>query len=111
VVKAYAGGYDDWLMQRQTEAASPPKAAAMQAPEPAKPKARKLTNKERHELDQMESRIDALETEQAKLVADLADADFYKRPAPEIAAAQARSAEIAQQIEQLMARWTELEAN
>ncbi len=111
VVKAYAGGYDDWIMQRQTELASPPAAAAIQAPEPVKPKARKLNNKERQELDKMESRIDALESEQAKLLEDLADADFYKRPAPEIAATQARSAEIAHQIEQLMARWAELEAN
>ena len=59
----------------------------------------------------MESRIDALESEQTTLVADLADADFYKRPAAEIAAAQTRATKIAADIERLLARWAELEAN
>ncbi|HAS81758.1 MAG TPA: ABC transporter ATP-binding protein, partial [Verrucomicrobia bacterium] len=112
VVKAYAGGYDDWVLQRQQSAPAAPAASSMAAPAtPASmPKPRRLNNKERYELEQIGPRIEQFEAEQAKLVADRCDPGFYKRPADDIAAAQARSEFLASEIERLLDRWAELES-
>ncbi len=110
VVKAYAGGYDDWVMQRQQTAPAASAASAMATPATSTPKPRRLNNKERYEFEQIGPRIEQYETEQAKLLADRCDPGFYKRPADEIAAAQARSEFLATEIERLLDRWAELEA-
>ena len=77
----YVGGYADWLRQR---AAAAPQAAAVPGPparrDPVAPRQarRKLTNKERGELEAMPARIERLEREQAELAGKLADPVFYK---------------------------------
>ena len=110
-VKAYAGGYSDWVVQRQTPEPLPVPAASANATSVSPgPRKRRLNNRERQELEGAGARIEALETEQARLLADQCAADFYKRPAEEIAAAQARAAEITHEIERLLERWAELEA-
>jgi ATP-binding cassette subfamily F protein uup len=110
-VKAYAGGYSDWVAQRQTPEPLPVPAASANATSVSPgPRKRRLNNKERQELEGAGARIEALETEQARLLADQCAADFYKRPAEEIAASQARTTAIAAEIEHLLERWAALEA-
>ncbi len=102
----YAGGYDDWLSQRQqaTEARSAP------MPDPDKRKAtRKLTNKEREELKHLPHRIELLEHELASLQQAMADPGFYQRAKSEIAAATARAEAIPHELEKWFERWEELE--
>jgi ATP-binding cassette subfamily F protein uup len=72
----------------------------LQAPAP-----RKLGFKERRELDELPARIEALENEQATLLAGMAGMG-----SGELQAASQRAGEIGELLEQAYARWTELEA-
>ena len=47
--------------------------------------------------------------QQRALLETMSESGFYSRPGAEIAAANARAAQIAQQLETLMARWETLE--
>ena len=124
-VVEYVGGYEDWLRQRPAPGSStasssgpstsaPPvviAAPAAPASPPASPAAapRKATNKEKKEREGLTKRIEALETEQRKLSAAVAGADFYKRPAAEITATMARLEAIPAELLTVYARWDELE--
>ncbi len=101
----YAGGYSDWLLQR------PGPLAAAAAPEPA-PRAaerqrsasRKLGFREQRELVELPARIEALEHEQAALLAGMGTL-----PLDELNAASRRVAAIAEELEVAFMRWSELE--
>jgi len=102
-VVEYVGGYEDWLRQRPSPAATPTPAlaaaamrAAAPAPTAAAPAAgaRKASNKERRERDALPARIEALEAEQRELERTVAAPDFYKRPGAEITAVMARIAPV-----------------
>jgi len=108
-VEQYAGGYDDWLVQRPTAQPAVAKKKAAQSIKP-KPRTDKLSYKETRELEGIGPRIEALEAEQAALVASHSDPGFYKRPAAEISADNARAEAIATELEALVERWAELEA-
>ena len=105
-VREYVGGYSDYLRQRP----APPRetAAAKSAPAPP-PKPTRLNHRERQELAEIPARIDALESEQSTLLEAMSQPGFYSRTSAEIAAANARAAQIAQDLETLMARWEMLE--
>jgi ATP-binding cassette subfamily F protein uup len=111
-VTEYLGGYADWLRQRAPRAASPealPKQpVARAAGMPAVPK--KLSYRERRELDELPARIEALEAEQRALGATIADPEFYRRPAAAITAALARAQEIEHELGDLYARWDALDS-
>ena len=119
-VSEYVGGYEDWLRQRPKPAPPAPRTG-----EPANANARrieranqgsressakKLTFREREELQQLPSRIEALEAEQRALTAAIASPDFYKEPAAAIAQALARADAIHDELLQALARWDELES-
>ena len=111
----YVGGYDDWLRQRpQPVVAVATPAPGTAAPPPAAPdrpstQPRKATNKERLEFEALPARIEALEQEQHRLTADVHAADFYKKPAAEIAATMARLEAIPGELLAAYARWDELD--
>jgi ATP-binding cassette subfamily F protein uup len=108
----YIGGYADWARMREKAAAAREEApAAPKAPaqEPARP-GRKLTNNERRELEELPSQIEALEAEQAKLGARLADPVFYQKERSAAAAVRTRLDEIELQHAVAFARWEELES-
>jgi len=110
-VAEYVGGYDDWLRQRPAEEPGRDRAAApAQDVRPRPPGARKLGNKERGELAALPGRIESLEAEQAELHAQMAGAGFYQQPEAAIAAAGERLQAIEAELEQVFARWEELEA-
>jgi ATP-binding cassette subfamily F protein uup len=116
-ISEYVGGYDDWQRERAARAAATAaadeaaKRVAKNAAEPAAPaaKPRKLTNKERAELESLPKRIEGLETEQTKLTEALADPVFFKQPGGEVAKATARLQEIETELAAAYARWAELE--
>jgi ABC transport system ATP-binding/permease protein len=115
----YIGGYDDWQKEKARNAAAraaaeeraklEAKAAAAAAGGTATKKTRKLSNKERAELDALPKRIEALEAEQATLTATLADPAFFKKGGGEVTKATARLHEIEADLARAYARWTELE--
>ena len=112
-VREYVGGYADYLRQRPAVPARAP-AAVPGAPVAAEvaPAARagraKLNNRQREELAAIPARIEALEAEQQELATTLGSAEFYS-DAGRAAAAGARLQAIEVELEQLLARWTELE--
>ena len=101
----YVGGYDDWLRQRPTIAATP---EVKSAPKIVKaPKARKLSFKETRELESLPAQIEKLETEQAGLVEKLADPELYSDGA-QVSATTARMKSVESALETAFARWDEL---
>ena len=118
-VKEYAGGYSDWQRQRSA-AASPPAAAARSAaprdavPNPAVPAAgrkRRLSFKERQELDALPQTIENLEGELAALHASLASPDHYRLPRATIAAEHTRLRDLEERLRTAYERWSTLEGD
>ncbi|HEX4515870.1 MAG TPA: ATP-binding cassette domain-containing protein, partial [Polyangiaceae bacterium] len=110
-VGEYVGGYTDWVRQRRV--AEPVKTAPKRAeptPQPtqAKPRKRKLSFKETNELAALPERIEKSEQERATLYASLSDASFLRDGAA-VVDAHARLTALDVEIEQLIARWEELE--
>ena len=112
-VNEYAGGYDDWLVQRK------PAAATAEKPKPEKPKPRKpdvqpagrrLTYKEKLELETLPARIEQLETEQRRLHEIMAAADFYRQQREQIVATTTELDTVDRQLAEAFARWEELES-
>jgi len=84
IINEYAGGYDDWLSQRQTVSV-PPKAKSSEKAAPSKPQPRKLSFKEEKELASLVIKIQELENRREDCLAAMADPSFYNKPAQDIA--------------------------
>jgi ATP-binding cassette subfamily F protein uup len=118
--REYVGGYSEWLEQRPAPRPSPlpspgprPEAAsarpkAVQAA-PTKPAA-KLSYREARELEQLPSRIEALEKEQHELTARMSAADYHAQGPERIRADRLRSEAIDHELEAAFARWAEIDA-
>jgi len=113
-VREYVGGYDDWLRQAATEAEASAVADSgrplQERTRPQKERPRKLSFKEERELEALPDRIAALEQEQGKLHAQLADPDFYKSAGTEIVTINGRLESLELELAQAYQRWEELEA-
>ena len=89
-MREYVGGYSDWLRQRGSVAVPKKRSSSSdgkQATAPDVPvrKPRKLSYKDKRELEQLPIQIEGLEAEVAALHELMGDASFYRRPAEEIA--------------------------
>jgi ATP-binding cassette subfamily F protein uup len=73
------------------------------------PAARKLSYKEKKEIETLPAHIEALEAEQARLRQESASADFYKSGADHIRAVLGRIDAIGPELETALARWVELD--
>ncbi|MFL6581710.1 MAG: ATP-binding cassette domain-containing protein [Burkholderiales bacterium] len=110
------GGYSDWKRLLDERAGR----SAHAGPENEKPSSardrsmlqrpRKLGFKQARELDEMPARIQALEAEQERLNARLADPTLYSKPSHEVRQLQQRHAAIEEEITVCLRRWEELEA-
>jgi ATP-binding cassette subfamily F protein uup len=118
-VQEYVGGYEDWLRQRRQEIADRTPASGVKAGVgkgggPVEPRSesapRKPSYKEQLELEQLPSRIEALEAEQRQLQELVATADFYKRPATEIHEMLARLEELETLLLAAYTRWDALDS-
>ena len=85
-VKDYDGGYDDYLRQRSEQAPTETKSPSANASPSSAPlqreKPKKLSFKERQELESLPLRIEKLETEIQQLHEAMAEPAFYKPTAP-----------------------------
>jgi ATP-binding cassette subfamily F protein uup len=113
VVKEYAGGYDDYLRQRPSEpsAAVLPAAKVSKAPPSSlPPAARKLSFKERRELEALPQAIEDLEARQKALHQEMAAPDYHRRGAQRISAARSELEAIERDLALAYSRWEELDA-
>ena len=107
-VVEYVGGYDDWLRQRpQPEAVVQEKKIPREKPQKGKPK--RLTFKERQELEELPRRIETLENEQAELHGRMGDPAFYREEGETVAVARQRLEEVERELAVAYLRWEELE--
>ena len=113
----YVGGYTDWLQEKQKAAvAAPPApgraeipAAPAATPSKVPAKGRKLTNRERAELESLPTTIETLESEQTALTVRLADPATYQREPGAVPAIKARLEAVGRALTAAFARWEELE--
>lgn len=115
-VYEYVGGYDDWQRQRRNKPSSSERTAESKietsktSVEKKSAEKSKLTYSEQHQLKTLEGRIEAIESEENALKAQIADNDFYSQPVEAqqkvFAALETLEAELAECIE----KWETLEA-
>ena len=118
--REYEGGYEDWLRQRgRTRAAlaaaaprtTPPTPAAASPTAARKDAApRKLSYKEQRELDELPSRIEALEAEQAAIAERLASTELYVSEPQRVPELRARHDAIEEALMAALERWEALGA-
>jgi ATP-binding cassette subfamily F protein uup len=110
-VKDYDGGYDDFLRQREAEKPDTSKPArADRAPTSSGSESpKKMSFKERRELEQLPARIEVLEAEVGELHQTMANPAFYKRDRDSIAATKALLEEREQELARAYERWEALE--
>ncbi|MBB6340940.1 ATP-binding cassette subfamily F protein uup [Pseudomonas fluvialis] len=124
VVREFVGGYQDWLRQGGSlktlgvggdDSRAPAAAAKVdvtpvsKTPQEAPPR-KKLSYKEQRELEALPAQIEALEVELAALQSEVAEPNFYQRPAEYSRIALERLSTLQQELDALLERWTELEA-
>ncbi len=105
------GGYSEWA--RVSLARTEPLAAKPRKEKPASspaPQPRRLSFKEKQELEALPARIEKLEAEQGAIHADLADPEVYRTAQDRVAQLKQRLQEIAAELPGLYARWEELDS-
>jgi ABC transport system ATP-binding/permease protein len=117
-VAEYAGGYSDWVRQRRVSernasvasAAAPKRAIRSTVPQgaPATEGKRRLTFKEKAELESLPDEIERQEREREQLYASLSDPAFLRDGAA-VVDARARLDHIDAELTRMMQRWEELE--
>ena len=112
-IQEYVGGYAEWLTQAKTDtswANSPktPANAGVSSPSSGVRKV-KMSFNETRDLEQLPGKIAALEAEQARITAQLADGNIFVRSPDEAAQIGSRLDVIAAEIESAMTRWEALE--
>jgi ATP-binding cassette subfamily F protein uup len=111
-VTEYAGGYDDWLIQKPARKVPPSsqkndgKKIRLKPP-PHRPA--KLGYMQNRELNDLPQKIDTLESRQKELFEAMSDPLFYKKSKEEIARAKAHLDRVENEIETAYLRWQELE--
>ena len=120
-IERYAGGYTDWLRHGRTLAATddapgvshPTSAGKDPAPSvttaPTPPRTAKLSYKLKYELEQLPEKIEALESRQADLDAEIASPGFYQRDYAEVQPILDELAAVQGELDAAMTRWDELE--
>ena len=110
-VHEYAGGYDDYLLQRPAPAPiCSPTPVAPKAPRPQKERPPKLTYKEKQELAALPQRIEVLETQRRDLHNAMSNPTFYQRSGAEIAEDKAKLSSLEQELAAAYDRWEALES-
>ena len=107
-IEEVIGGYDDWLATQPVPETVSKKVKLK--PSQRKERTRKLSFKEKKELEELPKQIDTLETEQAELHDKLASPDIYKEgDSSLITTLQERLESIGTGLEKAYQRWEELD--
>jgi ATP-binding cassette subfamily F protein uup len=119
-IEEYVGGYEDWLRQRPG-AATVTRDKSEKTPGVISTKVdttsavrdtalKKRSFRAQREFEELPAHIEALEAEEQRLTAAIADPEFYKEPAETIRATLARLPEIAAELTVAYARWAVLDS-
>ena len=113
VVREYAGGYDDYLVQQK--AAIPnvckgAKATKIKRPKTVAKKLKKLTYKEQKLLEALPEQIAQLEEEQAGIQKQLDDPEFFKKTWQKTQKATQRLEVLEAELLEAYTQWEELDA-
>jgi ATP-binding cassette subfamily F protein uup len=108
-VSEYVGGYDDWFHQRpqkrdEKSKIKDPKIKNLSSKNTVK----KLSFKEKKELEALPAQIEVLEAEQQDIYVLLADPAFYKNEGEKVAHAKHRMEQLEDDLPKLYERWEEL---
>jgi ATP-binding cassette subfamily F protein uup len=107
-IEEVIGGYDDWLATQPVPEAISKKGKAK--PAQRKERIRKLSFKEKKELEELPKQIDVLETEQAEVHDKLASPDIYKEgDSSLITTLKERLQTVEIDLEKAYLRWDELD--
>ncbi len=114
-VDEFVGGYTDWMSYvNQMEQTKPAIVAKknQEAPNQDKPavKKKRLSYKDQKELNDLPQMIDDLEVKQAALTLQISSSAFYKKEPLAIAKTLDELKSIETKLEQVYARWNDLEA-
>jgi ATP-binding cassette subfamily F protein uup len=113
--REYFGGYDDWLRQRKAalprKVGEPPISRVPPRNVNEGPAAgqRRLSFKERQELESLPGNIEKYDAEIAALHREMAEPQFYQQPGTQIAAEQSRLKLLEEQLAAAYQRWEALE--
>ena len=109
VVKEYAGGYDDWLVQRKKTEDAEKETAAKDKPESVKrPKPAKRTYLQNQEMQKLPGMVEKLEKQIYTLHEKMAEASFYKQNGAIIAKAKNDLEKFSSSLAAAYKRWEEL---
>ena len=117
-INEYIGGYDDWLRQRKTSDADP--SSKTKAAENSsnkikknevsnKPRPKKLSYKEKTELENLPHQIERMEADLDEIQKSLANPEFYKKEDRIIVSTNEKLAQLQTELEAAYNRWEELE--
>ena len=112
-LQEYVGGYDDWIRQKtkQVEPLATLKDEQKQKKDRAPREKKKLSYKEKQELEDLPVRIEALEKDKQRLHETLNSPEFYvNRDAEKIGRASAELSVLEKELEGAYGRWEELES-
>ncbi len=111
------GGYEDYVRQRgrtaQTKATrtreAPEKVESKPHPRGRPERPRRMTNREKRELEELPARIEQLEEQQHALAENLADPDLYQNNGDALTKLQEELKQVETDLAAAFARWEELE--
>ncbi|MEI6335300.1 MAG: ATP-binding cassette domain-containing protein [Methylococcaceae bacterium] len=116
-VDEFVGGYTDWMSHVDQEKQNKPaivvkktEAVSKQEKPVTTAKKKKLSFKEQQELDKLPQLIDELEAKQVALTEQISSPSFYKKDPLVVAKTLDELKAIEVKLEQVFARWNELEA-
>ena len=116
VISEHVGGYSEWWEyhqaqeeQQRRKTSAKPSATGKKPASPAQ-KQRKLSYREKSELEALPETIAALEKEQAELTARVNEPDFFRLPHAETRPVLDRLNEANAELEQSYTRWDELDS-
>ena len=112
----YAGGYDDWLMQRKTQRQTDKVPAKLSEDKNKKNtveqkniKKVKLSFNEQRELEQLPEKIETLEQQQQEMELQISAADFYQQDQGQVKKILAEFDQLQKNLEETYNRWEELD--
>ena len=107
VINQYAGGYDDYLIQRQDKLNEKKAKTTPKIKPKSKPDSKKLSYKQQQELKQLPDKIEKTEIEIGEIQLQLSDPEFFQQP--ESQDALIRLARLEADLERYYEKWSELE--
>lgn len=111
IIKEYAGGYDDWLRQKDDDLKEPQQKVRkkFKNKQDKSEKALKLSFNDKRELETLPKEIEVLEKEQLEVHQMMADPEFYKVGSIKIAEATDKLKSIGEELNKKLERWETLE--